>query len=172
MPLGLPGSRLIRLQPEIVTKLRAVSEYLRNRCDTFLSLPGLHSYYFWAEKEPPTGFNVGPMYMLTDHQRGEIVEKLAKVSRPCILINRQVLDFWMKGKPLNPQIATYVNENYQYEITIYGNELWTKKDAKSSRDVNSRPDLVGEIKSEPRLAFPEVVRPPQGQAKGVPKSDQ
>jgi hypothetical protein len=172
-PLGLPGSRLIRLQPEQVTKLRAVSENLRDGCDTFLSFPGLNSYYFWARKEPPTGFNMGNwMYLLDDRQLADIQESLAKFSRPCIVINRKVLDFWMQGKPVDSSIATYVNENYQYKTTVYGNELWVKKDPRSGLAVNSQPGLVGESTSEQRVAFPEMVRPSQKHAQPMPSADQ
>jgi len=172
-PLGLPGTRLIRLQPERVTELRAVSEDLRDGCDTYLSFPGLNMYYFWSGKEPPTGFNVSNwMYLLTDRQQADIQEQLAKVSRPCIVINRKFFDHWMQGRSLNPSIATYVNENYQYKTTIHGNELWVKKDAKSGLAVNSRPNLVGETTSEQRVAFPEMVRSSQNHAEPIPSADQ
>jgi hypothetical protein len=155
-PLGLTGSRLIRLPRERVAELRAVTETLRDGCDTYLSFPGRNSYYFWAGKEPPTGFNVGNwMYLLTDRQLAEVRERLAKFSRPCVVINRKVMGSWMHGKPLDLAMATYVNENFQYKTMIYDNEIWVKKDTNSDRGDHSRPDLVGEIASKHRVAFPD-----------------
>jgi hypothetical protein len=172
-PLGLPGSRLIRLQPEQVAKLRDVSENLRDGCDTFLSFPGLNSYYFWSRKEPLTGFNMGNwMYLLTDREQADVEEQLTKASRPYVVIDRKTFNYWMQGKSLNSSMATYVNENYQYKTTIHNIELWVKKDSKSGVVVNSRPDLVREITSEQRVAFPEMVRSSQNHAKPFPSADQ
>jgi hypothetical protein len=78
----------------------------------------------------------------------------------------------MQGKSIDSSMATYVNENYQYKTTVYGNELWVKKDPRSGLAVNSQPGLVGEITSEQRVAFPEMVRPSQKHAKPMPWADQ
>ena len=155
-PLGLPGSRLIRVYPEQVTATRALTEELRDGCDSYLSFPGLNSYYFWSGKEPVTGFNVGNwMYLLTDSQRADIEKGLAKLSRACIIINRKELEFWMQGKSLDSKLTAYVNEKYRYKTTIYDNEIWVKNDLKSDPAINLGDEKAGETASEERVAFPE-----------------
>ena len=128
-PLGLPGSRLIRLPEERVRTIRAVAQNLRDSCDTYLSFPGLNSYYFWSEKEPPTGYNVGNwMYLLSDHQQAELVNGLGRFKRPCLLIDRPTLENWMRGRALGSSITRYANHKYQYLTTVYDHELWVKRE--------------------------------------------
>ena len=168
-PLGLPGSRLIRLPPERVTAIRALAEEIRADCDSYLSFPGVNSYYFWSKKEPVTGFNTTNwMYFLTDRQRADIETGLARLSRPCIVIHRKALAMWMQGRPLDPTPATYVNEHFRYKTTIDNYEIWVKKDVNSAPDVDTEDDPAWETASEERVAFPEIVHSSQFHARAVP----
>ena len=170
-PLGLPGSRLIRLSQERVTAMRALSEELRDGCDSYLGFPGINSYYFWSEKDPVTGFNAGNwMYFLSDRQLADIEEGLARLTHPCVVIHRKTLDMWMQGRPLDPTPVTYVNENFKYKTTIDDYEIWVKKGVKSAPDVDTGDDRVGGTATEERVAFPEIVHSPQSHAKAAPKA--
>ena len=60
------------------------------------------------------------MCLLTDRPQADIEERLAKGSRPCIVVNRKMVDFWMQGKSLNSSMATYVKDKYQYPQFVNG----------------------------------------------------
>jgi hypothetical protein len=67
-PLGLPGSDRIRLPRNMAAVQRWVAHNLRAHASTFLSMPGLGSYYFWCEMDPPTGLNAGAWVLLLDEE--------------------------------------------------------------------------------------------------------
>jgi len=98
--LGLPGAGWVRgLSPQ-VSAYRSLTQALRRHCDTFFSIPGLNSFYIFTEEEPPTGFNVGPwMYVLTGDEQRDVVRRLRRVDRLCVLRNDDELAFWQGNRP-------------------------------------------------------------------------
>ncbi len=127
VPLGLPGSSLIRLLPDEVKRRGDLVARLRTVSDTFVTLPGLNSYYLWTGLEPPTGFNVTNwMYMLTEPQQALIGARLSEARRPCVLINRKMVEFWMKGRDASP-LETYIQNNFSHHESIHDHEIWLRK---------------------------------------------
>jgi hypothetical protein len=83
--LDLPGSRLIRADASTVRSYQALAHYLEANCDTFLTSPGMNSFYFWARKQPPTHLNVTTFSILTKQQEEQVVTALNRASRPLIV---------------------------------------------------------------------------------------
>ena len=54
VPVDLPGATRLHLPRSMVETLRALTQTLRERADTFLCVPGFSSLYFWTGKDPPT----------------------------------------------------------------------------------------------------------------------
>src|SRR5207248_11158359 len=67
VPLDLPGSSRLRLSPGQVGQLAALTDSLRRRCRTFLTLPGLNSLYQFTQRPPPVELS-GPWMYFFDSQ--------------------------------------------------------------------------------------------------------
>ena len=94
VPLNLPGARLVTLPPAHAELYRAVSRELESG-DSFLSLPGLNSFYLWSGQEPPTALNLTwwPALLDASEQR-RILEEIRPRLDLRLLRNRTLERFW------------------------------------------------------------------------------
>ena len=91
--LELPGSRLLRVPESQADVYRELTKYLKAECDTFATIPGFNSLYFWTEKSPPNYFNLTEVILLNDGQQDQIVAALKKARRPLVVWNEQRVPF-------------------------------------------------------------------------------
>jgi hypothetical protein len=101
--MTLPGTDLIHLPKAETLDLSSLSNAIRRRCSTFISLPGMNSLYFFTREDPPTTFNTTTwMYLLDGTQQNEIVREVIRQhrSRLCVVDSPGVLAFWEEGRPL------------------------------------------------------------------------
>jgi hypothetical protein len=99
--LSLPGSSRIRLAPEQADTLLWVSQEIGQHCKTFISLPGMNSFYFWTRQEPATMLNVGTwMYLFPPAMQDRVLERIRGVDGLCVLRNDNLLAIWARGRPL------------------------------------------------------------------------
>jgi hypothetical protein len=102
---GLPGTVLFRLPAEQAGTLRWLVENLR-RYDTFVTMPGYISLYFWTGKEPPSLLNTTTwMTLLDDERQRQIVDSLARFNQVGGVRNREHAAAWaqdqdIRAKPL------------------------------------------------------------------------
>ncbi|MBA2608882.1 MAG: hypothetical protein H0U92_08095 [Actinobacteria bacterium] len=98
---------LARTSPEDARDIVGVVAAL-DQCHTFYSLPGLASFYLFADKQPPTWQNAGAWTNLFDADRQRrVVGDLERVRGLCVIRNRTEEAFWLSsGKeqagPLRP----------------------------------------------------------------------
>ena len=85
-PLGLRGSKLLRLPPEEVEVYRTLTQFLNNECDTFITVPGMESLHFWTGKPPPTYLNASTVVAMNYNQQTQVVAALEKAKRPLIVV--------------------------------------------------------------------------------------
>jgi len=86
-PVDFPGTKRIRMKPDLAAKYTLLVQRLTTSCDAFITWPGDNSLYFWTEQEPPTHSNATQWsLMLTEEQQREVVRKLAGFSRPCAVV--------------------------------------------------------------------------------------
>lgn len=124
-PLGLPGTAHMRpvystmesVLPsnDIVPTLNWIANNLRAHSDTYLSAPGLLSFYFWTGQAPPTGMNASQWTTLfrEDEQRA-IVAALEAEPRVCVLYNVGLLKFWQGGDDtIEGPLADYISMNFR-----------------------------------------------------------
>ena len=97
IPLGLPGSRLVRMDAETVGMYRALSEYLDINCDAFVSYPGINSLYLWTGQLPPTHINSTGWGQLSHAQQNAILGSMKKFSRPLLVVVEAAVRSW--GNP-------------------------------------------------------------------------
>ena len=95
VPLGLPGATAIRLSQPEVELYRKVSSSVDAHCRSFVMLPGMNSFYFWTEQEPPTSYNATGWMTLFDeaHQR-RVIEETRAIRGLCLLRNISIADEW------------------------------------------------------------------------------
>lgn len=136
VPLSLPGASRIHLSGPEVAAFIHLSETLRNNCTTFISVPGLNSFYFWTGLEPPTGFNTTMwMNLLSSDVQLEIIERIRGIDRLCVIQRRGNIDYYAgldyyagRGMPL----VDYLYENFAPFDEIMEYEILTR-----SRDLRS-----------------------------------
>lgn len=100
-PLDLPGARRLRLPAEDVATYRRLTADLVQHADTFFTMPGMNSFYFWSEIDPPTHLNTTTWMTLFDADRQrKIVEAFAQRPRACVIRNEQLVLFWLRGQKI------------------------------------------------------------------------
>lgn len=105
--LALPAARAagvgdVRVDPDVAARNATIAGVLRSSCDSFYSIPGLASFYVWAQLPAPTGRIATAWPMLFDDALQEdVVRDLARFDgRLCLLWNGDVLALWQQGRPL------------------------------------------------------------------------
>lgn len=101
-PLALPGTGAMRLEKQRVDALRQTAAALESRGSTFLSIPGLNSFYFWTQLEPPSWLNVTTPALLSPSQQQSVLNSFEDKGGQTLLTNRDMLRFWLH----NDQKAT------------------------------------------------------------------
>jgi hypothetical protein len=91
-PLDLAGASRLRLDPNVVHTYRAIAREIQQRCSSFLSLPGLNSFYLWTDERPPTWLNANDwMFQLDTDRQQRIVDAVRGSKRLCLLRNEDLV---------------------------------------------------------------------------------
>lgn len=89
--LDLRGSALVRSDAQTVQIYQSLARYLEANCDTFITCPGMNSFYFWTAKPPPTHLNPTTLSILTAAQQRQIMDALRRAERPLIVILESIV---------------------------------------------------------------------------------
>ena len=119
-PLDLPGAEDVHLSPEDVDLYHRVSRALQANCRSVLMLPGMNSFYFWADLEPPTGYNATSWPTLFDdaHQQ-RVIDETDSISGLCLLENELLAAGWSGGgPPPDGPLIEYLHEGFRPVATI------------------------------------------------------
>lgn len=129
-PLALPGASRIRLSSRNVQLYQELVRPLaRPEVETFLTLPGLNSLYFWAQKDPPTGFNVTAWMTLLDDRHQERIWESAKGRSGLMVVrNQYLIRFWMQGQPIDRSpLVREIDAHFDTVKTFGGYELMARR---------------------------------------------
>jgi hypothetical protein len=119
MPLDLPGARTVRLAPEEVDVYRHVTASIDTYCNAFLTLPGLNSFYFWTEQEPPTGSNATAWTSLFDEARQRrVVDGTRRIPNLCLLEHESLALGWTGGTIPDGPLVRYLKRGFEPVTTI------------------------------------------------------
>jgi len=111
--LTLPGAKLLRTDESTAATYRFLAENLRECRPSFLTLPGLNSLYGWSGRDAPTGFNTTVNCALLSPAQQRAMVDVGRTCQPiAVVLNRQVLNFWVRGKfqPSGPLIDFVTKE--------------------------------------------------------------
>jgi hypothetical protein len=112
--LGLPGAASVRLSVKQTTQLRALVAAIDRDCSSFMTLPGMNSFYLWTGQEPPTDIR-GEVWWLTlaNADQQSIVRQLEPRPRLCVVKNQKLVDFWAQGRQVpNRALVNYIDQSF------------------------------------------------------------
>jgi hypothetical protein len=97
--IGLPGAEDLRVSPDEATKYQAIVAAIEANCESFVTLPGMNSFYLWTKQDSPTGYNATGWPTLFDaaHQQ-RVVEQIRSTDGLCLLENIPMARFWGAGE--------------------------------------------------------------------------
>jgi hypothetical protein len=125
VPIALAGTGSIHFDARHVRIYRRVSEAIIDDCRTFLSLPGLNSFYLWTEIDPPTLLNTTQwMYLFDRDTERRVVQQSERVDGLCLLKSPMVLRFWTgDDPPPNGPLLRFMREEFKPIYRFGGYEL-------------------------------------------------
>jgi len=112
--IGLPGASLVRLPADQANAVVEVTRFVRTNCDTYISIPGMDSFYIFAQLPPPTP-PTRWIWVGTDVKRQqEVVNAVRGVSRLCVIENHRIIP---RDHPRGPMDA-YVSSEFVVAETV------------------------------------------------------
>jgi hypothetical protein len=113
-PLGMHGAALTRLAPERAANVRSLVATIDSDCSSFITLPGMASFYLWTGQAPPAQLYSGVwMYFLDDAQQERIVSDLKARTGVCVVKDQAVVDFWAEGRQVPRRaLVEYIDSSF------------------------------------------------------------
>jgi hypothetical protein len=113
VPLGLPGTTLIRMEQKQADDMRWVTTQLSS-CASSYSMPGLLSFTFWTGHALLTTLNINDVLaFIRPTQQQSIVEALSRQSDLCVVYNAKYLQFFDRGQiETNPPLLNYLQTEF------------------------------------------------------------
>ncbi len=133
--LGLPGAESIRLQPQSATQLRHLVAAVDRGCSSFITFPGMNSFYIWTAQAPPTPVHTEGWFLVLDsNQQQALVQQLAGKPRLCVIKNQRVLDMWAQGRPI-PQrpLVDFIDQEFVHDSWYGDYELLVRADLQATQ---------------------------------------
>lgn len=112
--LGLPGAEDVHVSEEEADLYRQITAGIDANCRSTLMLPGMNSFYFWSQEEPPTGYNATGWTTLFDeaHQR-RVIEQTRGIRGLCELRNEPIADGWSGGTIPDTPLVRYLHRGFR-----------------------------------------------------------
>ena len=132
-PSGLPGSRLLHLPREQADFYRQVIQSARAHGRSFFTMPGLGSFYFWAEADPPTCINPTTwMTLLTPEQQSKVLADLERTPDLCVIRWNPQVEFWTRGRDISGnKVVRYIEGNFAVVESFNGCDIMVRRPAAS-----------------------------------------
>jgi hypothetical protein len=125
--VDVTGANSIRLPRDTATVLENVTRVLRANCSTFVTLPGMNSFYLFAGQRPPTGLNTTSwMYLLDSDEQLRVVRQLSSGSA-CVVTNVRLLSVWTQSRSIPRGPLTQFATSGLWVIAVYGDYAIAQK---------------------------------------------
>jgi len=123
-PLALRGAALVRVEPARAAAIRATVAAIKEKCSSFVTMPGMASFYLWTDQQPPAGLYLFWMFALDSAEQERIVAGLKRRQGLCVVRNHAVMDFWAEGRPIpNRALVEYIESSFRLEERFGDYEL-------------------------------------------------
>jgi hypothetical protein len=124
-PLDLPGAEDVRLEKrEDVLRYRRITAAIDENCGPMLMLPGMDSFYLWAQREPPTGYNATAWTTLFDDAHQErVIRETRSIEGLCLLENEGQARGWTLGRPPEGPLVRYLHQGFRPLFELDGYRL-------------------------------------------------
>jgi hypothetical protein len=111
--LQLPGSETIHLPEEEAERYEEISAAIDRNCASLIMLPGMNSFYFWTEMEPPTGYTATgwPTLFDDEHQR-QVITDIDPIENLCLLRNLPYAAGWGNGTIPDGPLVQYLEHGF------------------------------------------------------------
>jgi hypothetical protein len=111
-PLDLRGAQLVRVPANQGTQMRALVASINRECSSFITLPGMDSFYIWTAQSPPAEVTAeGWWYLLNGHEQQALVQQVETKQRLCVVKNQRVIEFWRRPVPQLP-MAEFIDREF------------------------------------------------------------
>jgi hypothetical protein len=109
--LRLPGAMRLRIEPDRAADLRRIVAASRT-CSMLVSEPGLFSLNLLSRTPAPSSLHAGAWFLFyDDDQQKVMVDELQHESRPCAVVNSEVVKFWAGDRDVSGQpLARYIHD--------------------------------------------------------------
>ena len=113
-PSGLPGAEAVRMPAPQAAQLRQLVVAIDQECSSFITFPGMNSFYVWTGQTPPTDLRYGVWWLTPDAtDQQATVSQLSVRSRLCVVKNQSIIDFWAQGRPVPRQpVVDFIEQNF------------------------------------------------------------
>jgi len=129
--LGLPGAESVRLPVQRAMDLRQLVATVDRSCSSFVTFPGMDSFYIWTGQDPPTPARAGGWWLLLDRdQEQALVDQLTPKQRLCVIKNQRGVDMWAQGAgvPSNP-LVDFIDREFVHDSSYGDYELLVRSGA-------------------------------------------
>jgi hypothetical protein len=146
-PLPLPGARRLHLPEGTAGDLVWVTHQIETSCSSFISLPGLNSFYLWTRQEPPTSLNAGAwMFLFDAPTQARIVERVRPIERLCLLRQQGLAQGWQRGRPLPDRpLVDYLSRNFVLLESRGGYEILVRPSERPAPATCCRDGFNGDV---------------------------
>jgi hypothetical protein len=129
VPLDLPGAERVHVDGSEAAALDQVSRLLADRCSTFVSLPGLNSFYLWARLDPPTWQNAGHWWNLLDRDaQRQVVGRSLRIHRLCVLRNPVYTHILAGRLPTDGDpLLAFIREGFRPDATVGSDQIMFRR---------------------------------------------
>jgi hypothetical protein len=121
--VDLPGTSRLRLPAQQAYEYKQVATLLReNRCSTFVSFPGLNSFYLWSSLAPLAPQLPGPwIWLLDDKQQRKAIDQLRAADRACAIRNDSIAAMWLQGRSADDEpLFRYLTQDFRLQENVGG----------------------------------------------------
>lgn len=128
-PLGVRGAESIRLPAQNATQLRLLVAAVDRECSSFVTFPGMSSFYIWTGQDPPTPVRFEVWWLVLDNdQQQAAVQELAGKPRLCVIKNQRAIEMWSQGRRLpHTPLVDFIDGRFvhdgsygDYELLVSG----------------------------------------------------
>ncbi len=111
---GLPGATELRIEPTEAIQYQSIVATIDSNCESLVMLPGMDSFYFWTQLEPPDGYNAtGWPTLFDDAHEQRVVEAVRTEPGLCLLKNIPMAEAWSGGKIPPGPLVDYLRHGFE-----------------------------------------------------------